>query len=108
MKLTVSTLKALQERIEMDDLPLTFKHAIEITKQLGYRYLWIDSLHAFCFSKSTSGFQKNGFYVCYVHACACRIPDKANTLFAPINRLDQRMSTYCSVMVHSINCSPTS
>lgn len=28
----------------MDDLPLTFKHAIEITKRLGYRYLWIDSL----------------------------------------------------------------
>lgn len=44
MKLTVSTLKALQECIEMDDLPLTFKLAIEITKRLGYRYLWIDSL----------------------------------------------------------------
>ena len=44
MKLAVSTLKALQECIEMDDLPLTFKHAIEITRRLGYRYLWIDSL----------------------------------------------------------------
>ena len=61
MKLTVSTLKALQERIEMDDLPLTFKHAIEITKRLGYRYLWIDSLHAFFFFKKYIGLPKEWF-----------------------------------------------
>ncbi|KAJ8133546.1 hypothetical protein O1611_g71 [Lasiodiplodia mahajangana] len=30
--------------IKVDSLPSTFKHAIEVTRQLGLRYLWIDSL----------------------------------------------------------------
>ena len=28
----------------MQELPLTFQHAISITRKLGYQYLWIDSL----------------------------------------------------------------
>jgi Heterokaryon incompatibility protein (HET) len=34
----------LYESIECQNLPLTFQHAIYITRRLGYRYLWIDSL----------------------------------------------------------------
>ncbi|KAL8901265.1 MAG: hypothetical protein Q9207_005284 [Kuettlingeria erythrocarpa] len=30
--------------INLDDLPLTFQHAVSITRTLGFRYLWIDSL----------------------------------------------------------------
>ncbi|KAF5492284.1 hypothetical protein CGCS363_v011204 [Colletotrichum siamense] len=30
--------------IEFDELPKTFKDAIEVTRVLGFRYLWIDSL----------------------------------------------------------------
>ncbi|PVH84958.1 HET-domain-containing protein, partial [Cadophora sp. DSE1049] len=28
----------------IEDLPLTFRDAVKITRQLGFRYLWIDSL----------------------------------------------------------------
>ncbi|KAI4274739.1 MAG: hypothetical protein LQ337_003710 [Flavoplaca oasis] len=30
--------------IVINDLPLTFQHAVNITRNLGYQYLWIDSL----------------------------------------------------------------
>ncbi|KAH6643243.1 heterokaryon incompatibility protein-domain-containing protein [Boeremia exigua] len=32
------------QRIHFFDLPLTFKDAVEVTRRLGLRYLWIDSL----------------------------------------------------------------
>lgn len=43
-KLLKSNLIAWQSAISFDILPLTFKHAIVVTRTLGYRYLWIDSL----------------------------------------------------------------
>ena len=43
-KLTKATLESMLQGISLDDLPLTFQHAILITRNLGYRYLWIDSL----------------------------------------------------------------
>jgi hypothetical protein len=30
--------------MDLESLPLTFQHAIDITRKFGYRYLWIDSL----------------------------------------------------------------
>ncbi|KAL1626589.1 hypothetical protein SLS54_002751 [Diplodia seriata] len=30
--------------ISMEELPLNFEHAIQVTRQLGIRYIWIDSL----------------------------------------------------------------
>lgn len=39
-----SNLHERTEAIELSDLPLTFLDAIRITRGLGYRYLWIDSL----------------------------------------------------------------
>lgn len=41
---TSSTLDAMQQGIPMKDLPKTFKEAVEVTRVLGIRYLWIDSL----------------------------------------------------------------
>lgn len=33
-----------RESIGLDELPLTYRDAVEITRSLGIRYLWIDSL----------------------------------------------------------------
>jgi hypothetical protein len=41
---TVETIASHSKGIPWDRWPLTFQHAIELTRQLGFRYLWIDSL----------------------------------------------------------------
>jgi hypothetical protein len=43
-RLTKRNLAELVQRISVEELPLTFQHAIIVTRNLGYRYLWIDSL----------------------------------------------------------------
>lgn len=35
----------MMDNIDMDELPKTFQDAIVITRRLGARYLWIDSLY---------------------------------------------------------------
>lgn len=42
--LRLSTLDEFQEGIPLAALPRTFQHAVVMTRALGYRYLWIDSL----------------------------------------------------------------
>lgn len=44
MKLTNSVLLQYQEAIKLELLPNSFRDAIEITRRLGFRYLWIDAL----------------------------------------------------------------
>lgn len=44
LRLLQSNLSRFQEQIPLEKLPKTFKDAIELTKRLGIRYLWIDSL----------------------------------------------------------------
>ncbi|KAL9038479.1 MAG: hypothetical protein Q9180_003110 [Flavoplaca navasiana] len=44
LKLTKSNFKSMLKGIVIVDLPLTFQHAITITRNLGYQHLWIDSL----------------------------------------------------------------
>src|SRR5436190_8427329 len=41
---TEATLATLTKNINMEDLPANFRDAITITRELGFRYLWIDSL----------------------------------------------------------------
>ncbi|KAK3388360.1 heterokaryon incompatibility protein-domain-containing protein [Sordaria brevicollis] len=43
-KLTVSNFETLTQEIPWERLPKTFQDAIEATRHLGIRYLWIDSL----------------------------------------------------------------
>lgn len=43
-KTTQMTIEKFKRGILITDLPLTFQHAIEITRNLGIRYLWIDAL----------------------------------------------------------------
>lgn len=44
MRTTKANLDAHKKLIALDELSETFKDAIRITRDLGYRYLWIDSL----------------------------------------------------------------
>lgn len=44
LQTTKENLKDHIQRIPFDTLPKTFKDAVEITRHLGVRYLWIDSL----------------------------------------------------------------
>ena len=44
MQLRDTTLHAFLEDIDYDKLPLTFKDAITVTRRLGIKHLWIDSL----------------------------------------------------------------
>ncbi|KAJ4385961.1 hypothetical protein N0V85_007938 [Neurospora sp. IMI 360204] len=44
MMTTKMTLAKRMERIPFVDLPRTFQDAVDVTRQLGQRYLWIDSL----------------------------------------------------------------
>ena len=43
-KLTYSTIDTLRSGVPVQGLTKTFKDAISITRRLGYRYIWIDSL----------------------------------------------------------------
>lgn len=44
LQTTNATLEAFQAALPMNSMPLTFRHAVEVTRNLGFRYLWIDSL----------------------------------------------------------------
>ena len=41
---TLDSLKSRETAINVQDLPSTFRDAVKITRDLGFRYLWIDSL----------------------------------------------------------------
>ncbi|KAJ8109993.1 hypothetical protein OPT61_g7047 [Boeremia exigua] len=44
LQLTASTIQEFEEEIAWDSLPATFQDAIEVSRKLNIRYLWIDSL----------------------------------------------------------------
>ena len=44
LKTTKQTLERMASGIEMSSLPATFAAAVRLTKALGFKYLWIDSL----------------------------------------------------------------
>lgn len=44
LQLASRNLATLKDQILISDLPLTFKEAFEVTRRLGIRYIWIDSL----------------------------------------------------------------
>ena len=41
---TQENLKDHQHRIPLENVPKTFAHSFQITRELGYRYIWIDAL----------------------------------------------------------------
>lgn len=42
--LTSSTLEAAHKGVQVDTLPQTLKDAVQVTRELGIRYLWVDAL----------------------------------------------------------------
>ncbi|EMC93075.1 hypothetical protein BAUCODRAFT_133934 [Baudoinia panamericana UAMH 10762] len=44
LKLTRENLPAFEKGIKLEALPLTFRHAAQVTRSLGIRYLWINAL----------------------------------------------------------------
>jgi hypothetical protein len=52
LRLSTSNLEDLKVAIPTDELPAIFKEAIRITRHLGFKYIWIDSL-----SKPCSGYE---------------------------------------------------
>ncbi|KAJ0314894.1 hypothetical protein Brms1b_006428 [Colletotrichum noveboracense] len=44
VQLKKSTYEDFRKRIQLSNLPKTFREAVEVTRGLGIRYLWIDSL----------------------------------------------------------------
>lgn len=44
MRLLISNHKQFRKGILISSLPLAFQHAIQLTRRLGYQYLWIDAL----------------------------------------------------------------
>jgi hypothetical protein len=44
LTMTTQTIDQYQRHIKFSELPQSFKDAVRVTRALGYRYLWIDSL----------------------------------------------------------------
>jgi Heterokaryon incompatibility protein (HET) len=44
LKTTLSTLNCRKQKLEWTSMPATFRDAVTVTRDLGLRYLWIDSL----------------------------------------------------------------
>ena len=56
------------EGIRISDLPATFRDAVSITRRLGVRYLWIDSLCIIQDSKEDWNLQSGQMAAIYTHA----------------------------------------
>jgi hypothetical protein len=69
---TADTIDERRSRISMPDLPKTFRDAVTVTRQLGVRYLWIDSL---CIvQENTSDWEKEAVRMCdYYQNALCTI-----------------------------------
>jgi hypothetical protein len=46
-KLTKQTEQRFSKEIAVDELPKTFRQAVELTRSLGVRYLWIGGCRSF-------------------------------------------------------------
>jgi hypothetical protein len=43
LRLVMSRLKEFQQEVPWEEIPFTFREAIRIARQVGYKYVWIDS-----------------------------------------------------------------
>ena len=65
LKLSRNNIHDLQVNIPLERLSQTFRDAMAITQQLGYRYIWIDSL---CIIQdSTEDWEKESATMCHVY-----------------------------------------
>lgn len=88
VKLTKSTFEALRREIPQNSLPLTFRHALELTRRLNKRYLWIDSLCIFQDDNDKSDWLKEAAYMdkvysnTFLNISATGAEDSSQGLFA--------------------------
>lgn len=87
---TTQTLADRQRGMPLFTMPLTFQHAAYVTRQLGFRYLWIDSLCILQDSKpdweEQSGQMQNVYEGAAVTIAADAGPDSASGLSCPEKR----------------------
>ncbi|KAE9381914.1 HET-domain-containing protein [Stipitochalara longipes BDJ] len=91
LKLTQSSLLDFQDGIKLLSLPKTFQDAVEATRQLGEKYIWIDSLCIIQDSQSDWGeqsFKMDKIYAdAYCNLAATASPDSGGGLFCSRNSL---------------------
>ncbi|KAG9191388.1 hypothetical protein G6011_09476 [Alternaria panax] len=99
LRLTASTLQEYQEAIPRDMLPSIFTEAIRITRYLGFRYLWIDSLCIIQDSKSDWTAEANMMSAVYNNAvCTIAVLYPPQVAFSSTQcRDDPRDLTPCIV-----------
>jgi len=67
-KTTNDTLASKTTALPLNALPKTLRDAVEITKQLGFRYLWIDSLCIIQDSESDVAVEINRMHLIFKHS----------------------------------------
>jgi hypothetical protein len=85
LKLTNQNYKTLRAGIRVSDLPKTFRHAIQVTRELEIRYLWIDSLCILQDSvedwREQSSLMGDIYYYCFCNIAATSSLDSNGGLF---------------------------
>lgn len=105
LKTTTSTLQKHQKGVPVKDFPLSFQDAIFITRRLGFRYLWIDSLCIIQDSHSdwlTESAHMGSYYQnCALTIAADEAPGSAHGIFASAIRQGTGWPTYVPVAYNS-------
>jgi hypothetical protein len=87
LRTTTHTLKGFEESIPWSDLPKTFQDAVNLTRALGVRWLWIDSLCILQDSASEKAEESNKlggiFGNSYLTLAATSASDSREGLFFP-------------------------
>ncbi|KAE9374043.1 HET-domain-containing protein [Stipitochalara longipes BDJ] len=87
---TLETLEERMEGISMDRLPPTFRDAIEITRKLGFRYIWIDTFCIIQDSRQDWGIESTKMHEIYANASLCiaasAAPNAEAGIFASADR----------------------
>ncbi|KAI1809561.1 HET-domain-containing protein [Poronia punctata] len=92
LKLTKTTSTRLRNGIPLSSLPLTFQHAIQVTRRLGHKYIWIDSLCIYQDEHDKSDWLREALLMDKVYQhCAINIAgtggkDSTSGLFSPTRR----------------------
>lgn len=74
VQLLSDNIEQLQQCIPYGELPQTFQEAMKITRRLGYRYIWIDSLCIIQDPSDTTDFEREAVTMCDVYSnSSCNI-----------------------------------
>ena len=86
-RLLEGNMERLKQHIDLSDLPATFRNSIEITRELGLNYIWIDSLCILQDNKRDWEIEAARMGQVYSHAfivvCAASSPDPQTPFLGP-------------------------